>query len=132
MSPFHFAVAVSMVCMVPMIFMPSFKRLSWLNLVGCVSTVLVTVTMVFVLSIDADRSRMPVQVCLPPHSETTSFPSPMPNMYVHRPRQQLYVLCLSQCTADLILWTIGAGFSVLLFGGRIIRAVGGFTTKDQM
>lgn len=63
MSPFHFAVAVSMVCMIPMIFIPSFKRLSWLNLVGCISTVLVTVTMVLVVSIDAERKRMPLQVC---------------------------------------------------------------------
>ena len=64
MLPFQFAVAVSMLCMVPMIFIPSFKRLSWLNLVGCISTVLVTVVMVLVVSIDAERTRMPLQVFL--------------------------------------------------------------------
>ena len=73
MSPFQFAVAVSMVCMVPMIFIPSFKRLSWLNLVGCISTVLVTVTMVLVVSIDAERTRMPSQVFCYTESQTPVY-----------------------------------------------------------
>ena len=46
-----------------MIFIPSFKKLSWLNLVGCLSTVLVTLTMILSVGIDAERTKMPVQVC---------------------------------------------------------------------
>ena len=64
-SPFHFAVAVSMLALVPMILIPSFKRLSWLNLVGCLSTVLVTLVLLLSVLMDADRSRMPIQVLCP-------------------------------------------------------------------
>ena len=51
-----------MLALVPMILIPSFKRLSWLNLVGCLSTVLVTLVLLLSVLMDMDRSRMPLQV----------------------------------------------------------------------
>ena len=51
-----------MLALVPMILIPSFKRLSWLNLVGCLSTVLVTLVLLLSVLMDVDRSRMPLQV----------------------------------------------------------------------
>lgn len=53
-----------MLALVPMILIPSFKRLSWLNLVGCLSTVLVTLVLLLSVLMDADRSRMPLQVLM--------------------------------------------------------------------
>lgn len=46
----------------PLMFIPSFKRLSWLSLLGCISTVVVTVTVVAAVAMDPLRKDMPQQV----------------------------------------------------------------------
>ena len=43
-------------------FIPSFKKLSWLSLLGCISTVVVTVTVVAAVAMDPMREKMPQQV----------------------------------------------------------------------
>ena len=43
-------------------FIPSFKKLSWLSLLGCISTVVVTVTVVAAVAMDPMREEMPQQV----------------------------------------------------------------------
>lgn len=63
-SPFRFAVFVSFLALLPVLFVPSFRKLSWLNLIGCLSTVLVTLTMAFSVAYDPDRTKMPLQVPL--------------------------------------------------------------------
>lgn len=61
-SPFQAAVFISFVCVLPVLFVPSFKNLSWLNLLGCLSTVVVTLTMLASVALDPRRAKMPVQV----------------------------------------------------------------------
>lgn len=63
-SPFNFAVSVSLILMLPMLFLPSFKKLSALNLLGCISTLLVSATILYLVLADIDRTRMPIQVLL--------------------------------------------------------------------
>ena len=61
MSVHHTAVVVGTLAIAPLLFIPSFKKLSWLSMAGCVSTVLVTITMVAAVALDPARDRMPVQ-----------------------------------------------------------------------
>lgn len=63
-SSFHFAIWVSMIAMVPMLFLPSFKKLSCFNLLGCISTLLVSCTILGVMLSDISRTKMPIQVIL--------------------------------------------------------------------
>ena len=49
----------------PLMFIPSFKKLSWLSLLGCISTVVVTVTVVAAVAMDPLRKEMPQQVRCP-------------------------------------------------------------------
>lgn len=65
MSVFHTAVLASLVLTTPLLLVTSLKNLSWLNLVGCMSTALVTLMVVGSVALDPDRSRQPIQVTLP-------------------------------------------------------------------
>ena len=60
---------VGTVATLPLMFIPSFKRLSWLSLLGCISTVVVTVTVIAAVAMDPLREKMPQQVS-PPLSTT--------------------------------------------------------------
>ncbi len=61
LSAHHTAVVVGTLAIAPLLFIPSFKKLSWLSAAGCVSTVLVTATVVAAVAIDPSREGMPVQ-----------------------------------------------------------------------
>ena len=61
MSVHHTAIVVGTLAIAPLLFIPSFKKLSWLSMAGCVSTVLVTITMVAAVALDPTREKMPVQ-----------------------------------------------------------------------
>ncbi|CAK0784981.1 hypothetical protein CVIRNUC_008186 [Coccomyxa viridis] len=61
LSPFVFSVVVGTVATLPLMFIPSFKRLSWLSLLGCISTVVVTVTVIAAVAMDPLREKMPQQ-----------------------------------------------------------------------
>jgi len=65
LSPFAFSVVVGTVATFPLMFIPSFKKLSWLSLLGCISTVVVTVTVVAAVAMDPLRDKMPQQVLSP-------------------------------------------------------------------
>lgn len=65
LSPFVFSVVVGTVATLPLMFIPSFKRLSWLSLLGCISTVVVTVTVIAAVAMDPLREKMPQQVSPP-------------------------------------------------------------------
>ena len=45
-----------------MLFIQSFKRLSWLNMIGFISTMVVTATMIVLVALDPFRKHMPTQV----------------------------------------------------------------------
>ena len=62
LSPFAFSVIAGTVATFPLMFIPSFKKLSWLSLLGCISTVVVTVTVVAAVAMDPTREKMPQQV----------------------------------------------------------------------
>ena len=61
-SSFHAAVGGTSVFILPMLFIQSFKRLSWLSMVGFVSTMVVTGTMLVLVAVDPLRKHMPSQV----------------------------------------------------------------------
>ncbi len=65
LSPFAFSVIAGIVATFPLMFIPSFKKLSWLSLLGCISTVVVTVTVVAAVAMDPMREKMPQQVHVP-------------------------------------------------------------------
>lgn len=65
-----------------MLFIRSFKRLSWLNLVGFISTLVVTATMVLLILLDPFREDMPKVHSLP--TPTSSIPY-APLSPVHAP-----------------------------------------------
>ena len=67
MSVHHTAIVVGTLAIAPLLFIPSFKKLSWLSMAGCVSTVLVTITMVAAVALDPTREKMPIQARLIPH-----------------------------------------------------------------
>lgn len=58
-SSFHWAVGTTCLLIVPMLFIRSFKRLSWLNLLGFISTLVVTATMMLLILLDPFREDMP-------------------------------------------------------------------------
>ena len=68
LSSFHFAAGLSVVITVPMLLIPTFQKLSWLNLMGFLSTGLVTATVVAAALMDPKRQdqqqvrAVPVQV----------------------------------------------------------------------
>ena len=62
LSPFAFSIILGTVAVFPLMFIPSFKKLSWLSLLGCISTVVVTVTVVAAVAMDPVREKMPQQV----------------------------------------------------------------------
>ena len=55
------AILIGTLAIAPLLFIPSFKNLSWLSIAGCISTVLVTATVVAAVAIDPSREKMPVQ-----------------------------------------------------------------------
>ena len=63
-SSFHIAVGGTSILIFPMLFIQSFKRLSWLNMIGFISTMVVTATMIVLVAVDPFRHHMPTQVCL--------------------------------------------------------------------
>lgn len=62
MSSFHAAVGGTSLLILPMLFIQSFKRLSWLSMVGAVSTMVVAATMLCMVALDPLREHMPSQV----------------------------------------------------------------------
>ena len=58
---FYAAVLISTVAVLPLLFIPSFKGLSWLSLIGCCSTAVVVITVAAVVAYDPQRTRMPQQ-----------------------------------------------------------------------
>ena len=72
-------------------FIPSFKKLSWLSLLGCISTVVVTVTVIAAVAMDPLRKKMPQQVSLPalwPHG-----PLPLADLSMTLLCPRLQMLC---------------------------------------
>ena len=65
-DPFNFAIWVSLLLMAPMMLISSFKKLSAFNLLGCISTLLVSFTILGLVLGDMKREKMPIQV--PPPS----------------------------------------------------------------
>ncbi len=65
-SSFHIAVFGTSILILPMLFIQSFKRLSWLNMIGFISTMVVTATMIALVAVDPLRGHMPTQVYLLP------------------------------------------------------------------
>lgn len=62
LSSFHIAVSGTSILIFPMLFIQSFKRLSWLNMIGFISTMVVTATMIVLVALDPFRKHMPTQV----------------------------------------------------------------------
>lgn len=62
-SSFHLAVGGTCILTLPTLFIHSFKKLSWLNMIGFISTMVVTATMVVLVAVDPFRDHMPTQVC---------------------------------------------------------------------
>ena len=91
LSPFAFSVVVGTVATLPLMFIPSFKRLSWLSLLGCISTVVVTVTVIAAVAMDPLREKMPQQVS--PPALWHCAPGPMTDPAVTLLRQSLHSLC---------------------------------------
>ena len=58
-SSFHWAVLVICLLVLPTLFIQSFKRLSWLNLVGFATTLVVTATVIALILADPFREDMP-------------------------------------------------------------------------
>lgn len=61
LSSFHIAVSGTSILIFPMLFIQSFKRLSWLNMIGFISTMVVTATMIVLVALDPFRKHMPTQ-----------------------------------------------------------------------
>ena len=64
LSSVHIATYGTSLLILPTLFIQSFKRLSWLNLVGFISTIIVAITVVVLIAVDPFREKMPTQVCL--------------------------------------------------------------------
>ena len=96
MTPFYFSVVACTVATAPLMFIPSFKKLSWLSMLGCISTVLVTITVLAAVGMDPFREKQPIQVLNPfpqiehlMHRMRSFFPCDLPFdhmscMVVHR------------------------------------------------
>ena len=67
------AILIGTLAIAPLLFIPSFKKLSWLSMAGCISTVLVTATVVTAVAIDPTREQMPIQARASPVWLTSSF-----------------------------------------------------------
>ena len=102
LSPFAFSVVVGTVATLPLMFIPSFKRLSWLSLLGCISTVVVTVTVIAAVAMDPLRKKMPQQVSPPPLHHCA--PVPMTDPAVTMLRQSLHSLCAASIRHDCLSW----------------------------
>ena len=61
-SSLHAAVGGTSLLILPMLFIQSFQRLSWLSMVGFVSTMVVTATALALVAVDPLRKHMPIQV----------------------------------------------------------------------
>ena len=61
-SPLQLGVAVSAAALAPVLMLPSFTKLSALSLVGCISTIMVVLSLVGTVASDPLRRHMPVQV----------------------------------------------------------------------
>ncbi|KAL3142963.1 hypothetical protein ABBQ38_003248 [Trebouxia sp. C0009 RCD-2024] len=60
-SSFHAAVGGTSLLILPMLFIQSFQRLSWLSMVGFISTMVVTATALLLVAVDPLRTHMPTQ-----------------------------------------------------------------------
>ena len=90
MDAFHVAVLASTIALLPLLFIPSFKGLSWLSLVGCCSTVLVVITVAAVVALDPLRAHLPHQASPSPLSFAYSRPPAL-----HSQDFTQYVVCLA-------------------------------------
>ncbi|KAK9806857.1 hypothetical protein WJX72_005136 [[Myrmecia] bisecta] len=61
LTPLAFAALLAGAATIPLLLIPSFHKLSWLSMAGCISSVLVTLTVMAAVGFDPDRSRMPDQ-----------------------------------------------------------------------
>ena len=86
LSPFAFSVIAGIVATFPLMFIPSFKKLSWLSLLGCISTVVVTVTVIAAVAMDPMREKMPQQV-------HTSPKAPVHCRVLHHAAASIGVFC---------------------------------------
>ena len=57
LSTFHVAAGLSLAITLPMLLIPTFQKLSWLNLMGFLSTALVTATVMAAAVSDPGRSK---------------------------------------------------------------------------
>ena len=57
LTPFHVAAGLSLAITLPMLLIPTFQKLSWLNLMGFLSTGLVTATVMAAAVSDPGRSK---------------------------------------------------------------------------
>lgn len=57
LSTFHVAAGLSLAVTLPMLLIPTFQKLSWLNLMGFLSTALVTATVMAAAVSDPGRSK---------------------------------------------------------------------------
>lgn len=101
MSEFSGVVAASLGATLPLLFIPSFRRLSWLSSLGCLCTSLITITQLACVALDPSRSHMRHQV--PP-------PSPRPQQ---RSRKE-NVRDVWQCR-ECIMQLLGVTLSSLPF-----------------
>lgn len=63
-NSFHWAVGIICLLILPTLFIQSFKRLSWLNLVGFATTLVVTATMIALIVADPFREDLPQVMAL--------------------------------------------------------------------
>ena len=61
-SPFSVGIYCSVGALVPVLLVPSFTKISALSLVGCVSTVIVVLSLIGTVAADPLRKHMPDQV----------------------------------------------------------------------
>lgn len=64
-NPFRVAVPASLLTIGPMLLLPSFKKLSYLNACGFLSTLVITLVVIVTLVVDPSREKMPTQVRKP-------------------------------------------------------------------
>ncbi|KAK9821002.1 hypothetical protein WJX74_000120 [Apatococcus lobatus] len=55
------AITISLVAMAPQLIAPSLRSLAWLSALGCLTTVLVALTLLVTVGLDPLRSKMPIQ-----------------------------------------------------------------------
>ena len=130
LSPFAFSVIVGTVATLPLMFIPSFKKLSWLSLLGCISTVVVTVTVMAAVAMDPLREQMPQQVCL--LDLWHCAPVPLTDLVVTLLCQCLHSLCPGSYQAWLLVFVKADGSPECQDIHVISRGQMGFLLKPEM